>query len=72
MVLTLLITVVQIVFLAVSFMPGAGGSSRWMDWAMLVVTPVCTLPLIFMRSDYNRLLVDNPALKMSRFDQWGW
>eukprot|EP00040_Diaphanoeca_grandis_P031454 m.188274 g.188274 ORF g.188274 m.188274 type:complete len:518 (+) comp32337_c1_seq1:225-1778(+) len=71
MVVTLTTQIVQTIFLAVSFIPGAGGSSRWMDWAMMGVTPLFTLPLIFMKADYRRLRVDRPDIKPSKLDTFG-
>ena len=71
-VLSILITVVQIVFLAISFMPGSTSSSAWMDWTMLVVTPAFIAPILFRKLKYHRLRIDKPDLQLSFFEQLGF
>ena len=59
--LSLLITIVQIVYLAISFIPTLAGSTAWMNWLMVFVTPICAMPLLAMRARYNRLADDDPS-----------
>lgn len=63
----------QIVYLSVSFIPALSSSTAWMDWLMVLATPVCALPLVAMRVRYNRLAVDDPnaAVKVGVVDRWG-
>ena len=71
--LTLLITIVQIVYLAVSFIPALASSTAWMNWLMVIVTPVCVMPLVAMRARYNRLADDDPSAvkKVGILDSFG-
>jgi hypothetical protein len=71
-VLSLQITIVQIVFLAVSFVPGQASNSAWMNWAMMLVTPIFTLPLLLIRLDYNRRKVDQPHMRAAWLDRLGF
>ena len=71
--LSLLITIVQIVYLAVSFIPARASSTAWMNWLMVLVTPACVLPLVAMRARYNRLADDDPSAqeKVGLLDRFG-
>ena len=76
MMLTLAVTLVQIVFLAASFSGGAGAGTGWMSVLMCGSIPAATLPLVFMRFKYKRLEIDAPAadrrrFKASAFDAFG-
>ena len=53
-----LLSLVQVVFLAVSFAPPLAASSEWMNWAMCLVIPLAATPLALMRVRYPRLDVD--------------
>ena len=70
-VLSILITVVQILFLAISF-TGSSSSSAWMDWTMLVVTPAFIAPMLFRELKYPRLRIDKPDLKIGWFERLGF
>jgi len=63
--------VVQIVFLGVSFIPGSGSNSAWMNWAMMFVTPIFLLPLLVHQLHYPRLFVDQPTIKVGKFEKLG-
>eukprot|EP00039_Didymoeca_costata_P005119 m.78681 g.78681 ORF g.78681 m.78681 type:complete len:358 (-) comp12682_c0_seq6:69-1142(-) len=70
---SLWVTAVQIVFLAVSFIPGVNdASSTWMNYAVMLSVPLTTLPLVFLRVDYKRLARDNPDMKISKLDAFGF
>ena len=56
--LSTLVTVVQIVYLGVSFVPALAASTSWMNWLMVLVTPVFAAPLACMVARYPRLDAD--------------
>eukprot|EP00041_Stephanoeca_diplocostata_P011199 m.182154 g.182154 ORF g.182154 m.182154 type:complete len:498 (-) comp18456_c0_seq1:135-1628(-) len=75
-VLTLGNTFVQSLFLAISFVPGASqDSARWMNWIMMLATPLFTLPLVFMKVLYKRHQDDQATSGRTAarwFDGYGW
>ena len=56
--ISLLVTLVQIIFLGLSFIPPLASSTVWMNWLMFLVLPAFMMPLALMRVKYNRLELD--------------
>lgn len=72
-ILSFIVTVVQIVFLAISFLPGVSDAGTdWMNVAMMLVTPLATVPIMAYRVTYARRRVDSPAMVIGWADRWGW
>ena len=74
--ISLLVTLVQIIFLGLSFIPPLAASTVWMNWLMFLVLPSLMLPLAFMRVEYNRLQLDvhqeeQGEVKRGRIDHFG-
>eukprot|EP00035_Acanthoeca_spectabilis_P038277 m.51658 g.51658 ORF g.51658 m.51658 type:complete len:504 (-) comp9067_c0_seq2:1873-3384(-) len=63
-VLSILVTVVQIVFL---FAP----VGRWMNWAMMLITPFAIIPLLFLSIKYPRTQEDQ-VVHIARLDRLGF
>lgn len=68
-VMSLFVTFVQVVFLALSFDSHLTG--LWMNWLMLFIVPITLIPLLLLRVEYNRLRVDRPHLRPWRYERWG-
>ena len=73
-ILSFLNKVVQIVFLAMSFVPSKGsGNSRWINYAMAISGPTATALMLLIRENYYRLreYLPESKLRISWLDRIG-